>query len=125
MEREPVLIGDRIRELRIRLRQSQAGLAEHVGISQPTVSELERGVIVNVDAWIVAKLSAALETTMDYLLGLTDDPSPRYGGPRLALDEAVRQVLLLRPEAREALVEFLRLVQIVDGDDAGSEHIPG
>lgn len=119
MEREPVLIGERLEELRRRVGLSQSAVAERVGVTQPTISDLERGVYQNVDAWIVANLAGVLQTTMDYLLGLTNDPSPREG-PRLAVDEVTRQVLLLSPQARDALAEFLRLVQKHGDTDGGS-----
>lgn len=124
LEREPILVGERVAELRRRARMSQMALADVVGVSQASISGFERGRTTQVDAWIVAKMAAALGTTMDYLLALTDDPSPRHGGSRMAVDEAIRQVLLLSPEARDALAEFLRLLQIADRSNGESEHTP-
>jgi putative transcriptional regulator len=120
MEIEPVLIGERIAELRRRVGMTQAALGEMVGVSQATISETENGRNPNVDAWIVARLAAALDTTMDYLLNLTDDPSPRPES-RLAMGEALRRVLLLPPPARDALVEFLRMIQTAAQSDEQSE----
>lgn len=121
MEREPVFLGDRLKELREQRGMTQTSLADLAGVSQPTISDLELGKNPRVDAWIVAKLASALHTTMRYLLGLTDNPVPPEDMPRLAVNEAVRRVLLLRPDARDALVEFLRIVQSADGSDSQTE----
>jgi transcriptional regulator with XRE-family HTH domain len=112
VDKEPILIGERIAELRIGKGLTQTELASAVGVSQSSVSQMELGKVSRVDAWIVAKLAQALETTMDYLLAMTDDPSPRRSVQRLAVDEAIRQVLILSPAARDALAEFLRLARL-------------
>jgi transcriptional regulator with XRE-family HTH domain len=56
---------------------SQADLAERAGIEASYVSKLERGLAPNAAGVILAKLATALETSTDFLLGLTNDPAPR------------------------------------------------
>lgn len=111
MEREPVLVGERVKELRTRKRMSQKTVGQAAGLSQVAISDIELGKTIRVDADKVAYIADALGTTMEYLLDLTDDPLPPHGARAIAVEEAVRQVLMLPASARDALVEFLRLSQ--------------
>lgn len=70
--------GDRIREKRESLGLSQTDLAEQVGTGQKRVSAWERGESGATDDMIVG-LARALQTSSDWILGLTDDPTPRPG----------------------------------------------
>lgn len=55
----------------------QPDLAQLAQIEQSYVSKLERGLAPNVSGVVLARIATALETTTDYLLGLSDDPNPR------------------------------------------------
>jgi len=57
-------------------------LAVYAGSSASYLSEIESGKRTNVGAEILTRLAEALDTTTDYLLGLTDDPRPRQGETR-------------------------------------------
>ena len=70
------LIYQRIISLRETKDLTQAELAELASIESSYISKLERGKAPNAAGIIVAKLARALETSTDYLLGLTDSPSP-------------------------------------------------
>jgi transcriptional regulator with XRE-family HTH domain len=73
--------GARVRQLREDLGMSQAELARAVSrlvgaVNQSSISNVENGAKgLRVDALIA--LTLALQTSSDYLLGLTDDPEPR------------------------------------------------
>jgi len=54
----------------------QPDLAELAQIEQSYVSKLERGKAPNVSGVILARIARALETSTDFLLGLTDTPAP-------------------------------------------------
>jgi len=70
------LSGARIRALR-EFKKLQPGiLAYKAGIGTPHVYRLERGERPNASAVVVGKVARALETTVEYLIGLTDDPGP-------------------------------------------------
>lgn len=122
LRERPVLIGERIRELRERAGLTQEQLGERIGQSGGAhVNMMERGKRQNVETWVVALLAEELDTSMDYLLGLTRDPTRYPTASRLSVDEAVRRVLLLKPDARDTLAEFLRLLQSPSrGSDAES-----
>lgn len=64
---------DRLRELREGAGLSQAELARRVGATQPSMNRLEQGGTDN--PRYLVRLARELQTTPEYLLGETDDPS--------------------------------------------------
>lgn len=74
----PILIlGQRILLRRREKRPTQTALGQHVGISSNTIARLERGRIQDLAGAVIAKVAAALDTSTDYLLGRTDDATPK------------------------------------------------
>ena len=71
----------RIRDLREDKDMSQRELAAVLNCSQRTYSNYERG-DVDIPTEILIKLAQFHQTSVDYLLGLTDEmtPYPRHGG---------------------------------------------
>jgi transcriptional regulator with XRE-family HTH domain len=73
--------GHRVRQLREDMHWTQEDLSKRVNamvgaINQSSISNVERGGKgMRVDA--LAALAVVLQTSTDYLLGLTDDPEPR------------------------------------------------
>ncbi len=66
----------RIREIRKERGLSQAKVAKRIGMEQTQYSRYERGeneIKVNV----LIDICTALNVSSDYLLGLSDDPTPR------------------------------------------------
>lgn len=81
-------LGERLRELRKRLKLSQGQLEAYAGVSQSTISDLERGQIAPKTLDAVIQLAKYYDCSTDYLLGLTDEPTPQRsdlpdGGPDL------------------------------------------
>ena len=72
---EPRVRGDRIRALREAKKMRQSDLAYLAGIAVSFLSEIERG-NRNPGAHVVARIADVLQTSMDYLMGRTDDPRP-------------------------------------------------
>lgn len=66
--------GDRLRELRRRRKISADRLARAADLTTHQIFRLERGERPRTWGITVAKLARVLETTADYLLGLTDNP---------------------------------------------------
>ncbi len=66
---------ERIRNLRIDHNYTQAYIAALVNVKQNTYSQYEIGVL-NYPLDVVMKLAAFYQTSVDYLLGLTDTPTP-------------------------------------------------
>ncbi len=70
------MLGARLRDVRNQRGLSQGQIAEYAGVSQSTLSDLERGEISPKTIDAVVNLATYFECSADYLLGLTDDPRP-------------------------------------------------
>jgi transcriptional regulator with XRE-family HTH domain len=77
--------GRRLRQARDTRRLSQAELADRSRVPVAMISHFETGVRANASADNLVKLADALEVSIDYLLGRTDDPTPRSGAVESAL----------------------------------------
>lgn len=108
----PSLLGIRIKELREQKGLTQEQVQSFAGISQSTLSELERGKISPKTIGAIAALARELETTADYLLGLTDDPTPY---PRRFLPEygpgLIEILRALSPTRAEELYRIARIFE--------------
>jgi len=69
-------IGKRIREIREQKKLSRQQLASLAGISLSALYSYEKGNMVP-GADVLARLAEVLSVSSDYLLNLTDDPTPR------------------------------------------------
>lgn len=74
-------IGERIREMRERRGWSTYKLSKVARVASGYLSEVENGVKKNPSAVVLARIAKALETSVDYLVGNTDDPSPTADDP--------------------------------------------
>ena len=68
-----VRIGQRIKELRIKTGISQQKLADTLGVSRPTITQIESGER-KVSSDELVKLSEIFDCTLEYLLGLKGEP---------------------------------------------------
>ncbi|SDJ59210.1 helix-turn-helix domain-containing protein [Paenibacillus naphthalenovorans] len=68
-------IGNRIKALRMKKGLTQDQMAEKLGMNRANFSNYERGV-ASPPGETISKIAAILNTTTDYLLGRTEDPSP-------------------------------------------------
>ena len=78
------LFGKRIMELRKSHQEKQPILADLLGVSVGHISEIERGNRTTSPERI-ALLCEHYHVSADYLLGLTDDPEPRWYGGRITV----------------------------------------
>ena len=81
MELRDPTIGERIVETRERKGWKQKELARVAGIPVPTLNRIERGQ-QSLFAERVVTLARALGVSADYLLGLTETPTPPTKRPR-------------------------------------------
>ena len=79
--RNEILRFERIRDLRLDRGLSQQQIAELLNVKQNTYSQYEIGVL-NYPVDVLIKLARFYNTSVDYLLGLTDEmtPYPRRRG---------------------------------------------
>jgi len=83
-------IGQRIKKLRKEIGMSQQDLAERFGVLRPTISQMENGER-KVIAEELIKLSEILNTSVQYLMGLIDQP-------KIVLQE--RRAKMTKPQMR-------------------------
>jgi transcriptional regulator with XRE-family HTH domain len=67
-------IGNRIKELRLKKEYTQPQLAKYMNVSKQTVSNWEKENRIP-DANTLKKLSCFFDVSVDYLLGIVDDPN--------------------------------------------------
>lgn len=112
--------GERVRQLREAVPWTQADLAERArrysenrAIHVETILRIEKGYNEPI-AWLLSALAQALDTTADYLLGLTDDPSipalPRYPIPAPELYAALERANALDVGQRVMLARIMEAV---------------
>ena len=66
---------ERIRDLRVDHSYTQQQVADYLGVRQNTYSQYEIGVL-NYPVEVLIKLALLYNVSIDYLVGLTDDPTP-------------------------------------------------
>ena len=79
MDKIALDMGLRIKKCREKFGYSQTRLAELLEMSQNHISQIERGVR-GLSRKMLPALAAALNTTVAYLMGETDDPNPSPAG---------------------------------------------
>lgn len=99
------MIGSRLRQLRQARGLTQEDLAERVNMSTPGVNRYEREK-TEADLSIVIRLARELETSSDYLLGLTDDPRP----PGVVSDLSETERAIVAAVRRRDLLGAIRLI---------------
>ena len=82
MELDMETLGKRLRERRKHAGVSQMTVSKQTGIIQRDLSLLERGEKKALWADTLLRLAQALKCSLDYLAGLTDDPTPPKKRPR-------------------------------------------
>ena len=70
-----ILKFNRVRDVRIDKDYSQKLVAARINIAQNTLSQYETGER-RIPGDVLAQLAVVYETSVDYLLDLTDDPNP-------------------------------------------------
>lgn len=76
MDLDMKLFAERLKEARKQARLTQTALAEWCGLNLPNLNALERGKADGIRGVTLVRLARLLEVSTDYLLGLTDDPTP-------------------------------------------------
>ena len=131
----PGSIGELVGDLRHNKGWTQKELAERAGVTESTLSRIESGTTKQVDAIVLGKLAKALDTSTDYLLGLTSIRTPKYIDiTKLGLsEEAARQLLspAFKTEIVNRLIEhpqFPYLLRLIDvyfsGAMTGGRTVP-
>ena len=108
-------IGARVRVMRELRGLSQGQLAYKAGTTPPQISRLENDERPKAWAATLARIAEALGTSLDYLVGLTDDPGlevradyvpPELVDAVLEIQEIWRRVYKADPEAARELTQI-------------------
>lgn len=94
--------GNRLKQLRLELGYTQESLAEMLEIGNRQIWRYENGE-TEPDGETVAKIARILNVSADYLLGLTDDPTPSGMTSQLSAVERAVIAALRRGEKYEAI----------------------
>jgi len=94
--------GNRLKDARIRLGHTQESFAEIMGTDARTIWRWESNKN-DPSGDIIAKLAQVLEVSADYLLGVTDDPTPIRAGAKLSPQENAIINAIRRGDKMEAL----------------------
>ena len=70
------IFGQRLKEVRTRSKETQQDLAEYLDSAKNSISEIENGKRTTT-AEKIAMICEHYHISADYLLGLSDDPTPR------------------------------------------------
>lgn len=102
-----VLFGQRIKQLRIAKKMSQAEFAKRIGYAdRSTIIKIEKGE-VNVKRTTIMKMAEVLNTSAAYLMGWTDDANSDYIVS--SVDEQIISGLdLLSDDEKKILLRFIR-----------------
>ena len=83
---------------------------EHLGVKQQTITDWKSGKS-NSYYQIIAEIANYFKVSTDYILGLTDDPTPSK--KTLTLDEQVAaEYYKMSPDEREQLNEYMQFLKI-------------
>lgn len=96
---------DRLRLCRLKLDYSQKYVAMTIGVSKPTISQWENGVKRPTIENLIS-LAALYKTSIDYLVGLTDEHGVREDPDALSIDE--RQLILTYRSLNSQGREYIR-----------------
>ncbi len=103
-------LAERLKELRDKLGYSQKGMAAAIGMDQTVWSRWERTPPEALD--YLQSIADHYGVSADYLLGITDDPSPRRGEALPAPVQEVVSLAVAWPDARQQ--ELLAHAQVLN-----------
>lgn len=83
-------LGERIKERREKLTMLQEQCADSVGVTRGVLSSYERNVSIP-PSNVLGRLATALNTSTDYLLELTDDPSPPINKNEILTEDDIKK----------------------------------
>lgn len=115
-------IGTRVQTLRKAKGLSGAELARQVGISQPSLVQIEQGRTKSLKATTLHKFCEVLHTTPDFLL--KDSIDEEANEQAMLESELIYTVRKLSDVARGELVNYARYLLSQEPASAGSPHRP-
>ena len=109
-------LGERLKEQRLRTKLTAGQIAVALGYSDVFIYQLESGV-KKPSLETLTRLARRYKTSTDYLLGLTDDPSPLGNGTPLTPElqqlkqEVIDELSALPPREQRRALDILRIMR--------------
>ncbi len=123
MSKVPAVNIDRLNQQLEKKRWGPGDLATYSGVSYDTIYKIRIATRPRTSAEILGKLAQALGTSVDYLLELTDDPTP---ASLKELPEELREMYeyfkLLSPLRQMFMVQLARLMSIDQAQSDASQR---
>ena len=105
-------LGEKVTELREKKGMNQKELAEASGITQATISRIEKGKVHQLKSEALKRLAGALGSTVDYLVDKTNTITPT---DVLQSDETAKHLFRgyekLSSDARKQLIDFVNFLE--------------
>ncbi len=102
---------DTIAQRLVRLRKerglTQAQMAERLGVSQPVVSDYERGGL-RLHGELILKVAEILDVTADQLLGIETKAPPKKRGPQSQLEKQMAAIAGLPRKEQQQLLAVVQ-----------------
>lgn len=109
-------IGERVKKLREKRGWTQRDFAKKLGISNSVLSRIENGEKKNVEDYLIKRLAETLETSADYLLGLSTSTTPKPSLDDLDMKETENLFFFNRDgmsdEDIEKVKEYIELLRL-------------
>ena len=114
------IFGERLKKLRHSKGITQKELAEQLQIGRSSIAEYEAGKKTPTGP-VVAKIAKYFSVSTDYLLGLTDDPTPKSGELPEFLKEKLKRLEELQKKVGKLQDILQQALQMLEGgsDDKG------
>ena len=100
---DKAVVGTRLQALRKKKKISQQSLADHVGVNQTAISQWDRGVTLPSTDMLHA-LSELYGVSVDYLLGISDDPGYKNSSTQEEHDRTKKSTLKVFDENDNPIV---------------------
>ncbi len=104
-------IGEVIKRLRTQLQMPQFVLADSCGLTQATISRLEKGKMETVNAKSLALIAEVLGVTPDYLFEKENKLGVKIMVPRQEVEELLKYYQRLTPEMRQSILKVVKYAQ--------------
>jgi len=105
-------LGDKVRTLREKKGMNQKQLAEASGITQATISRIEKEKVNQLKSEALKRLAGALGVTIDYLVDKTDTLTPN---DVIKSDETAKHLFRgyekLSSDGRKQLIDFVNFLE--------------
>lgn len=104
-------IGQRIKNMRLKNNLTQDELALRINTTKQTIHKYENGIITNIPSSKIEAIANVLNTTPDYLMGWTEETSPKsFDYDNDTYSEILALLEAMPEQKRENAIEYLKFL---------------